>query len=276
MAMTRVRRYDHRMTIVNPERPLVSVVMPVHNSARTLRNSVLSVLAQTYRWLELIVVDDASTDSSADIAHALRADDDRVRVVSRPARGGPATARNDGIAAARGRFIALCDADDMWLSTKLARQIEVALRTRAPLVFSEYHRIDADHTATAAEFVARGRVVHVPTVVTRTRLLRSNVIGALTALFDRERSGLVAVPGIDGAEDWALWLRVLRGGEVAIGIDEPLALYRAAQRGSHSAHRWRAVRAVWRVLRRQERLSVWSAAWHTATNATAAVRKLLI
>src|SRR5699024_12357019 len=81
------------------------------------------------------------------------------------------------------------------------------------------------------------------------------------------------MPDIQGAEDWALWLRILGAGGIAVGIDEPLALYRAAQPGSHSADRSRAVRAVWTVLRRQERLGVPRAAVHLVTGAVAALRR---
>lgn len=247
--------------------------MPVFNGARTLRQSVTSVLDQTCRDLELVVVDDASTDASARIAEELAEQDPRVRIVRRDRSGGPAAARNSGIASGTGRFLAFCDADDLWLPEKLQRQLDLAGTSGASLLYCGYHRVDADYAGSGADFVPEGRVVHVPARLTRGGLLRRNVIGNLTALVDLRRTGPVSMPDIPGAEDWALWLSILRQGGTAAGIDEPLALYRAAQEDSHSADRTRAVRAVWQVLRRQERLSVPSAVVHLVTGIVAALRK---
>lgn len=261
------------MTVEKDSRPAVTVVMPAFNSARTLRDSAASVLDQTFGSLELVIVDDGSTDTTVAVAEALASGDTRVRLVRNVTNAGPAGARNAGIAAGRGRYLAFCDADDLWLPTKLERQLEVACQTGAALVYSAYHRIAADHSGPAAGFRPQGRVVHVPTRVTHADLLRRNLVGCLTALVDLERTGPVAMPDIPGAEDWALWLRILRAGGRAAGLDEPLALYRTAQPGSHSARRLRAVRAVWQVLRREEGLAIPRAAAHLLTDAAAALRK---
>lgn len=247
--------------------------MPVFNGARTLRRSMTSVLDQTCRNLELVVVDDGSTDETVPITDELARHDQRVRLIRRERSGGPAAARNTGIASGTARYLAFCDADDLWLPGKLERQLEEAEATGAALVYSGYHRIDSSFAGSATDFVPEGRVVHVPTRLTRAALLRRNVIGNLTAVVDTRRTGPVSMPDIPGAEDWALWLGILRAGGTAVGINEPLALYRAAQPGSHSADRRRAVRAVWQVLRQQERLAVPSAAVHLATGALAALRK---
>ncbi|PZR54337.1 glycosyltransferase family 2 protein [Xylanimonas oleitrophica] len=251
----------------------MSVVMPAYNSAGTLLDSAQSVLDQTFADLELVVVDDSSTDTTPNLLARLAGRDPRVRVIRLEGRNGPARARNAALDVARGRYVAFCDADDLWLPEKLARQLALAEESGAPLVYSGYHRIDAGFTGGAAAFRPAGRVVRVPTTLTRAELLRRNAVGCLTAMYDRDRTGEVRMPDIPGAEDWALWLRILRGGGTAVGIDEPLALYRTAQPGSHSAQRWRAVQAVWRVLREEEGLSVPAAAVHLVTDAIAALRK---
>lgn len=261
------------MTIEEGAHPAVTVIMPSFNSAQTLRESAQSVLDQTVSSLELIIIDDCSQDATFSIADEIAVHDARVRVIRRQERGGPAAARNTGIAAASGRYLAFCDADDLWLPQKLERQIDLAARTGAGLVYSAYCRVDADFEAAAGGLTTNDRVIHVPTDVTYSRLLRSNVIGCLTAVVDTTRTGPVSMPDLPGAEDWALWLRVVRNGAAAAGIDEPLALYRAARPGSHSASRWRAVRAVWHVLRREEGLSLPRAAGHLITDALAGLRK---
>lgn len=247
--------------------------MPVFNGARTLRRSMASVLDQTHRDLELLVVDDGSTDDTPRIAAELAGRDERVRVLHRAQCGGPAAARNTGIAAARGRYLAFCDADDLWLPEKLARQLDLAQQTGAALVYCGYHRVDADFAGSAADFAPEGRVVRVPRRLTHAALLRRNVIGNLTAVVDLDRTGPVEMPDVPGAEDWALWLRIVREHGEAAAIDEPLALYRASQPGSHSADRMRAVRAVWRVLRDQEGLGPVRAALCVVSSAAAALRK---
>jgi glycosyltransferase involved in cell wall biosynthesis len=247
--------------------------MPAYNSAETLLDSAQSVLDQTYADLELVVADDASTDATPALLAELSARDARVRVVRLGGRSGPAAARNAALDAARGRYVAFCDADDLWLPDKLDRQLALATESGAALVYCGYHRVDADFAGGTAAFRPGGRVVRVPTTLTHDELLRRNVIGCLTAVYDRRQTGEVRMPDLPGAEDWALWLRILRQGGSAAGIDEPLALYRTARPGSHSARRWRAVRAVWRVLRTEEGLPAPRAAVHLVTDAVAALRK---
>ncbi|WP_291842271.1 glycosyltransferase [Maricaulis sp.] len=99
--------------------PTVSVIMPIFNAEKTLCKSVLSVQVQTFRDWELILVDDGSTDTSLDLADELAARDDRIRVIAQK-NAGPAEARNNGIACARGRIIAFLDADDLWHRQRLS------------------------------------------------------------------------------------------------------------------------------------------------------------
>ena len=101
---------------------LVSVVIPAYNAAEFLAEAIASALAQTHTDLELIVVDDGSTDDTLAVAQAALADDPRGRILSFP-NGGPAVARNRGLAAARGELLAMLDADDRWLPHKLEKQV---------------------------------------------------------------------------------------------------------------------------------------------------------
>ena len=250
--------------------------MPVFNGTATLHQSMTSILRQSIRDLELVVVDDGSNDDSAAIAVRLAQEDERVRLVRRAESGGPAAARNSGIATAKGRYLAFCDADDMWLPHKLERQIACAERTGAPLIYSSYHRIAPDYHASAADFEPEGRVVSVPAKLTHNDLLAGNRIGNLTAMVDLKATGHVTMPNYQGAEDWALWLAITREHGAAHGVQEPLALYRAEQDGSHSADRLRAIRAVWRVLREQEGVPRLKAAWYLGRSSVAALKKSTI
>lgn len=107
------------------QRPLVSVIMPAFNAERYLAEAIASVLGQTYPRIEFIVVNDGSTDRSSEIARAFG---DRLTVIDCPVNGGIGHARNRGMASAKGAFIAFMDADDIWTSDKIERQMESFLR----------------------------------------------------------------------------------------------------------------------------------------------------
>ncbi|NTU77340.1 MAG: glycosyltransferase family 2 protein, partial [Alphaproteobacteria bacterium] len=102
--------------------PVVSVLLPVYNGRATLRESVQSILQQTFRDFELLIIDDGSTDDSATLANNFH--DARVRVLGDATRRGLAARLNEGIEAARGRYIARMDADDLAFSFRLERQVQ--------------------------------------------------------------------------------------------------------------------------------------------------------
>jgi glycosyltransferase involved in cell wall biosynthesis len=101
--------------------PRVTVVMAVHNAAQFVREAIASVLAQTYRDFELIVVDDSSSDNSLSILESF--DDARIRIIRHQTNGGAALSRNNALAAARGELVAILDADDVCVPTRLERQV---------------------------------------------------------------------------------------------------------------------------------------------------------
>ncbi|WP_369184624.1 glycosyltransferase family 2 protein [Streptomyces sp. Y1] len=236
--------------------PLVSVVMPVHNSAATLGASVRSVLAQTHADVELLVTDDASTDGSMDLLQELARADERVLPQAAPEQGGAARARNLAMARARGEYVALLDSDDMWLPEKLERQLAFAAGGDAPLTFTSYFKVDGDHVGEAADFVPNGRVVEARERVTYRDMLVQDHIGALTAMYDRKVLGTRLMPDMPKRQDYALWLSIMRDGHPARGLREPLAVYRSGRAGSLSSNKLALVEHNWALYRRHERLSL--------------------
>ena len=99
--------------------PLVSVIIPTYNRADLVQEALASVKAQTFRDFEIVVVDDGGTDGTCEVLSAWR----ETRVLRHPGRRGVSAARNTGITAARGQWLAFLDSDDLWLPDKLARQI---------------------------------------------------------------------------------------------------------------------------------------------------------
>ena len=244
----------------SPGRPAVSILMPVRDRADLLVRSVASVRAQTRGDWELMLVDDASTDGTPEVADALSAREPRIRPQRLSAPRGAAAARNAGLARSRGRYVAFLDSDDLWHPRKLERQLAFMEDSGAALSFTGYSRVTE-----AGTLVER---VRAPSVVDHATLLRRNVMGALTVIYDTERLGKVLMPDLARQHDYALWLRITREHGPAYGLDEDLATYRIGTR-SLSSDKLRAAADTWRVLRRHERIALPAAAaafacyaWH--------------
>src|SRR5437762_7674264 len=116
---------------------LVSVILPVYNRESTIARAIESVLAQTYRHFELIVVDDGSTDGTARVVESF---DSRIRVVAQPHAGAYA-ARNRGLRSAHGELIAFADSDDAWLPDRLESQLPLMARPEVGLVFADANHV---------------------------------------------------------------------------------------------------------------------------------------
>lgn len=226
---------------------MVSIITPLYNSEAFVTETVKSVISQTYANWEMIIVDDCSTDSSYDLVEAFSKTEDRIKPVRLEENCGVAAARNTAIELAKGRYIAFLDSDDLWLPMKLERQITFMKETGALLSYTGYSKIDDDGNIS-------GRALNVPAEVSYSELLSSNVIGCLTAVYDSWKLGKRFMPVVSH-EDYALWLRILKEGNVAHGINEPLAKYRV-RRASVSGNKLKAIRFQWNIYRRVEEFSL--------------------
>ena len=116
--------------------PLVSVIMPAYNAERYIAESIQSVLDQSYGNWELVVVDDGSTDKTAETVQRFAAGDSRVNCIFQQ-NSGQGKARNAGIENSSGSLIAFLDADDLWLREKLERQVQFLIDTKVDVVYSD-------------------------------------------------------------------------------------------------------------------------------------------
>jgi glycosyltransferase involved in cell wall biosynthesis len=231
--------------------PLVSVVMPVYNAAATMERSIDSVLTQSHREVELILVNDGSRDGSAAIMDAYAQRDPRVVAVHQD-NGGVAAARNRGLQEARGTHVAFLDSDDWWDPDKLALQLAHMARTGARVCYTAYQRVAEDGRALT--------MVVPPARVDYAGMLYSNRIGNLTGIYTRSL-GDVAFQKM-GHEDYVFWLdRVRRAGHAERVPDaRPLAYY-LVRGGSVSANKLRAAGWQWRIYRETEQLNWPRSAW---------------
>jgi glycosyltransferase involved in cell wall biosynthesis len=199
--------------------PLVSVIVPSHNRARLLERSLRSILAQDLTDLEVVVVDDGSSDDSASLAAAA---DPRVRVLRNPQPTGVSAARNRGIGAARGEWIAFCDDDDLWSPEKLSRQLTAAHNAGAHWAYTGDVNVNDDlRILSGGPPPDPDRVIALMPKWNPLASGGSNVIVRASVL---ARTG-----GFDSTlrrtEDWDLWIRVARTGRPA-WVCAPLVAYR--------------------------------------------------
>lgn len=233
--------------------PAVSVVMPAHNARRFIGAAIESVVAQTIDDWELIVVDDASTDGTADIVQAFAWGDSRIRYIRNQCNVGVASTRNRALEMARGRYVAFLDSDDLWMPGKLQAQVTFLDTTEGTVSYGSYRRIDED-----GRFL---RYVQPPPTLDYRTMLRSNFIGNLTGIYRRAALADLRFERV-GHEDYLFWLRAIRraGTADATPSDEPLAAYRVA-RGSRSANKFRAMAWQWIIYRKHLALPMPYSSW---------------
>jgi GT2 family glycosyltransferase len=245
--------------------PRVSAIVPAYNSVRYLPEAIDSVLAQTYRDFEIIVVDDGSTDGTQGV---LARYGDRIRVV-RQSNQGSAAARNAGILAARGEFIAFLDADDLWLPQKLERQMRLfGERPEIGWVYSDYREFDESGLGTRSFFEREG-LRHPPEGWVLPALAEGCITWTTTVVMRAScfhEAGLFD-PVFPRAQDYDMWLRLAARFPVAC-VAEVLALYRRHQAqvttksrpGLVHCHTWRVlnkfIRAEYRGLQPDVRQQV--------------------
>ena len=188
--------------------PLVSVIVPVYNGERFLRAALDSALAQTFKDFEVIVVDDGSTDSSGAIADEYAAKHSPTFVVIHQQNAGPVLARNAALDIARGRYVAMLDADDEWLPHHLAACVEVLENEgNVGLVHANIERINADGSKSlAVKRFWNGDLDPFATVYLRREHVSCSTVVARRELVDRVGRFDIAFNRI-GGEDRDLWLR---------------------------------------------------------------------
>lgn len=229
---------------------LVSIITPVYNSALYIEETVKSVQRQTYRHWEMLLVDDCSSDNSAEIIKEIAEKDTRIRYIPLDTNSGAAVARNVALENARGQYIAYLDADDIWLPEKLKNQIAFIKLNGVQFSCCDYEKIEADGSTTH-------KVVHMPKTITYDQLLRNTIIQTVGVIVDLSTvdKDLLVMPNIRRGQDSATWLQMLRCGVKFVGQNEVLAQYRRSPQ-SLSSNKLKAIKRTWNMYRNVEHLSL--------------------
>lgn len=226
---------------------LVSIVTPVYNAERFIQETVDSVLAQTYTEFELILVDDCSSDDSVAIIEQNQQNDNRIKLVQLKENSGAAVARNAGIAAAQGQYIAFIDSDDRWTENKLTKQLGFMKKNDVSFSYTNFALVNEEGAIIKEQ-------VDLPMTLDYDGLLKNTAIACSTVVIDRHAIGDFRMPLVRKGQDTATWLMLMRERKAAaFGLNEVLNYYRQVE-GSISSDRFGALKRTWHTYRNIERL----------------------
>lgn len=231
----------------------VSIITPVYNSEKFILDTITSVLRQTYTNWEMILVDDCSTDRSAEIIEKKTADDERFRYYRLEKNSGAAAARNFALDKSNGRFIAYLDADDLWRADKTEQQVQYMLANNAAFCCTAYEVIDEDGNS-------KNKFVRMPELVDYNLYLRNTIIQTVGVMVDTEKTGktllkmtLEKKQGASSREDAATWCNLLKNGFICHALNEYLSYYRRVS-NSLSSNTIKSFRGTWHLYRKIEKL----------------------
>lgn len=236
---------------------LVSVIMPSYNTDKFIKQSIESVIDQTYKNWELIIVDDCSTDNTDNVVASIS--DDRIIYLKNKVNSGAAVSRNRALREAKGRWIAFLDSDDMWSPDKLEKQIKFMEDNDYHFSYTNYKEINEDGKLT-------GVMVTGPKKITKTGMYNYCWPGCLTVMYDAQVVGLIQIEDIKKNNDYAMWLKVCKHTECFL-LNECLGNYRKGRSGSLSTHNIRTM-ICWhyKLFHETERMATIKSFYNTGRN----------
>ena len=249
------------------EKQLVSIITPSYNSKRFIKETIDSVLSQTYQNWEMIIVDDCSKDGSVEYIKNIIKNDERIKIIALSKNVGAAEARNKALDIAKGRYIAFLDSDDVWYENKLEEQIKFMKENNYAFTYTAYIPISEDGKE---EY----KPIYVPDKLNYEQYCKNTIIGCLTVIIDKSIVGEFKMPNIKSSHDMALWLLIMKRGFNAYGLNKILAKYRLVS-NSNTSKKFKAAKDVWRVYRDIERLNILKSSWYFCNYIYNALKKRL-
>ena len=246
---------------------LITIITPVYNCEKLIRETIDSVQKQTYKNWEMILVDDCSGDNSEEIIKEIIKEDNRVKYFKLEENSGAAVARNYALEKSKGRFIAYLDADDLWRKNKLEVQVKFMLDNNYAFSCTDYEKIDE-------EGKSLNKIVKIPKKVNYNLFLRNTIIQTVGVMVDTKITGkeLLVMPNIRRRQDAATWCQLLKAGYDCYEVPENLSYYRVVT-NSLSSNKFKAIKGTWYLYRNIEKLSLPKACFCFIGYAFNAVRK---
>ncbi len=195
---------------------LVSIIMPSWNTGKFIAESIQSVINQTYKHWELLIVDDCSTDDTDKVLASFC--DDRIKYFRNEVNSGAALTRNRAMREAQGEWIAFLDSDDLWAPEKLEYQIKFMKKNN--LVFSYHEYVKIDEESKSLNIYVSG-----PRVVTKRKMYNYGYPGCLTFMYSAKAMGLIQIKDIKRNNDYAILLQLCKKADCVL-LKKNLAQYR--------------------------------------------------
>lgn len=233
---------------------LVTIIMPCYNANSYIKEAIESVISQSFKNWELLIIDDCSYDNGMIIAENYSKQDDRIKVYKNDKNLGVSKTRNRGINLAKGNFIAFLDSDDFYIKDKLQLQINFLQNNKdVDLCATSYEIVD-EKSSKIKDYLINDKCLKY------NDLLKENVIGCSTVLAKSEVLKSNNFISDFKHEDFALWLYLIRKGYKLYTLSNITTKYRFSK-GSRSFNKLIAALNRWEILRKSEKLSVIKAFW---------------
>ena len=200
-------------------KPTVSIITPCYNCEKWISETIESVLNQTFKDYEMLIVDDMSTDETKKIVTKYQAKDNRIKLINLNKKGGASGARNKALELAQGRYIAFLDGDDLWKPTKLEKQIEYMQKNGIAFSYTDYEYIDENGKPLNIIRIAPKKMSYI-------RMLIGDSVGCLTVIYDSSKTGKIKIPTLEKRNDYALWCLILKKIKKGYKYNDSLSLYR--------------------------------------------------
>jgi len=244
---------------------LVSVITPVYNSEKFIEKTIESVLNQTYEDFEYILINDKSTDNSEKIIRNYMKKDSRIKLINLEKNSGAAIARNRGIELSQGKYIAFIDSDDFWKKDKLKKQIDFMKKNNYYFTFTAREKINEK-----GETI---KISNVPKEIDYKKELRYNLIGTSTVVYDQQILGKIYMPNLRKAEDYAMWLKILKISKKGYGLNEILSFY-LVRKDSLSSNKLSLIKYDWEMYRKSEEFGIIKSSFYLFTNIMSKILKI--
>lgn len=226
---------------------LVSIIMPTYNCGGFIGYALESVITQTYSNWEILIVDDCSTDNTAETVARFIKRDERIKYIKLEKNSGAAIARNKAIEMAVGEYIAFLDSDDLWKPQKLEKQISFMKRNLYNFTCTSYTKVDEQ-----GEFLNR-------TIEAENKSDYYGVLktcpGNSTVIYNANKLGKFLIPDIKKRNDYVMWLQIIKKEGYLFGIQEPLGSHRIRS-GAISSNKFDLIKYHWKIYREIEELSI--------------------
>lgn len=247
------------------EEAKVSVIIPVYNAEKWIKRTIENIEGQTYNNIEIILVDDYSSDNSLDVIKNLlnRKMEKEIKLIENEKNKGVAFSRNLGIKKATGRYICFQDADDLWDKDKIKKQVQ----------FMKEKNCAFSYTAFSYVFRNRKKEVYIPEKLNYKKALKDTRILVSSAMFDTEKINrdLLFMPNI-GAEDIATWWNILKKSYIAYGLNEVLVYY-VQNKNSKSSNKIKSAINRWYIYRKVENFGILKSIYYFSFYVFYAIKK---